>query len=129
MNPDYYGPLYPESTVSKCIAEYELTSDTCVYLFRVHDNIVHVICSGRKEDVVVSREEARKIWCNLVGQGYEQTGISIKQHQNRKMKRNQKVMKSISDNMEEWVKEIHENELQEMRINPKKFYKNYALEA
>ena len=45
------------------------------------------------------------------------------------MKRNQKVMKSISDNMEEWVKEIHENELQEMRINPKKFHTNYALEA
>ena len=125
MNPDYYGPLYPESTVSKCIAEYELTSDTCVYLFRVHDNIVHVICSGRKEDVVVGREEARKIWCNLVGQGYEQTGISIKQPQKRIVARSTKVMKR----MEEWVKKTHENELQEMRINPKKFYKNYALEA
>ena len=55
-----------------------------------------------------------------------------------KKERNQKVMKSISDSMEEYVKEIHENDLQEMRINPKKKFtnpdghswaNNYALEA
>ena len=146
MNPDYYyGPLYPESTVSKCIAEYELTGATWVYLFRVHDNLVDIICSGTEESVVVSIEEARKEWARLVKVGYKLTKTekrktnTVNKHlltddyASAKMMSEKMYKKAYEYEWESFTKKIkdvyHENDLMEMRINPKKFYKNYALEA
>ena len=89
------------------------------------------------------RETARGKWNDYMKKGYHISNKCVDYDMDefyngkRNEERNEKVMKSISASMEEYVKKIHDNDLQEMRINPKKFYKefykdkwdNYALEA
>mgnify|MGYP003141433409 FL=1 len=89
------------------------------------------------------RETARDKWNDYMKKGYHISNKCVDYDMDefyngkRNEERNEKVMKSISASMEEYVKKIHDNDLQEMRINPKKFYTefykdkwdNYALEA
>ena len=89
------------------------------------------------------RETARDKWNYYMKKGYHISNKCVDHDMDefhemkRNEERNNKVMKSISDSMSKYVnenklKKIHDNDLQEMRINPKDFYKkmsNYALEA
>ena len=84
------------------------------------------------------RETARDKWNDYMKKGYHISNKCVDYDMDefyngkRNEERNEKVMRSISDSMEEYVKKIHDNDLQEMRINPSDFYKkmsNYALEA
>ena len=84
------------------------------------------------------RETARDKWNDYMKKGYHISNKCVDYDMDefyngkRNEERNEKVMRSISDSMEGYVKKIHDNDLQEMRINPSDFYKkmsNYALEA
>ena len=88
----------------------------------------------------VDKEKGRRIWKEYMDKGFRVQNKFVhndmkKFHTARRNEeRNQKVMKSISDSMDEYVKKIiHDNDLQEMRVNPKKLYTdnwdNYALQA
>ena len=88
----------------------------------------------------VDKEHARRIWKEYMDRGFRVQNKCVHHDMKkfhaakRKEERNQKVMKSISDSMDEYVKKIiHDNDLQEMRVNPKKLYTdnwdNYALQA
>ena len=86
----------------------------------------------------MDKDRARRRWREYMDNGYRISNKCIDydmdefHNMKRHEERNQKVMESISDSMEEYVKKIHDNELQEMRISPSEFSKkmsNYALEA
>ena len=70
----------------------------------------------------VSLEEARKAWKELVRRGFTLSNKCVHHNMkkfNRAKRREEEAMKQT----------MHYADLQEMRINPKDFYKNYALEA
>jgi len=87
----------------------------------------------------VDKEKGRRIWKEYMDKGFRVQNKCVDHDMKkfyaskRKEERNQKVMKSISDSMDEYLKKIHDNDLQEMRVNPKKLYTdnwdNYALQA
>ena len=88
----------------------------------------------------VDKEKGRRMWKEYMDKGFRVQNKCVDHNMDkfyaakRKEERNQKVMKSISDSMDEYVKKIiHDNDLQEMRVNPKKLYTdnwdNYALQA
>ena len=87
----------------------------------------------------VDKEKGRRIWKEYMDKGFRVQNKCVNHDMKkfysakRNEERNQKVMKSISDSMDEYLKKIHDNDLQEMRVNPKKLYTdnwdNYALQA
>ena len=91
----------------------------------------------------MDKDRARRRWREYMDNGYRISNKCIDHDMSefyskkRKEERNRKAMKSIRASMDDYVKNIHDNDLKEMRINPKKFYKefykdnwdNYALEA
>lgn len=144
MNPDDYG-----KTVSKWHFEYHLM--LCVdgapfYVFRVHDTLVDIVRGN--ESTVVYLEDARKEWARLMKLGYKLTKTEKRKTNtvNKHLLTDDYASAKIDavkqlDKMYKkegpWEK-YHENDLQEMRINPKKKFtneyatmnpNNYALEA
>tara|TARA_R100000008_G_scaffold72651_1_gene50911 strand:+ start:210 stop:626 length:417 start_codon:yes stop_codon:yes gene_type:complete len=91
----------------------------------------------------MDKDRARRRWREYMDNGYRISNKCVDYDMvefhktKRKEERNRKAMKSIHASMDDYVKKIHDNDLKEMRINPKKFYKefykdkwdNYALEA
>lgn len=128
--------------------DFHKTADHTIYTM-IHPDGDHTVAFHVYKDHVeirssmgpsrVSLEEARKAWKELVRRGFTLSNKSVvhdmeKFHNvRRKEERNKKVMKSISDSMDKYIKKIHHNDFQEMRVNPKKLYTdnwdNYALQA
>jgi len=78
------------------------------------------------------RETARDKWNYYMKKGYHISNKCVDYDMDEFYNGKRNEERSISDSMEEYVKKIHDNDLQEMRINPSDFYKkmsNYALEA
>ena len=112
MNPDSYNTV--DCTVYTMIHP---DGDHTV-VFHVYKN--EVIIKTTSTPSRVTLEEARKAWYNLLGKGYTLSNKSV-MHDMKKFNR--------AKRREEIAALHHISDLQEMRVNPKDYYKNYALEA
>ena len=125
MNPEHFDNL--KTTYTTWIL---IDSDGNTVSFKVLNNGGSVTITQKSGgSFMVSREDARKHWNRYMDNGYRISNKSTKY--------------DVDSDMESMFKkslEIHENDLAEMRIDPKKFYKemlgrenyeysNYALEA
>tara|TARA_B100001059_G_C17797165_1_gene563741 strand:- start:363 stop:704 length:342 start_codon:yes stop_codon:yes gene_type:complete len=113
MNPDFHDTV--DCTVYTMIHP---DGDHTV-AFHVYKNQV-IIKSSMDPSIVTTLEEARKTWYNLLGKGYTLSNKSV-MHDMKKFNR--------AKRREEKAALHHISDLQEMRVNPKDYYKNYALEA
>lgn len=138
MNPEDYKNLNTTCTI------WTLNdSDGNVVVFKVPEKGSVMLVDAGGGISRMDKDRARRRWREYMDNGYRISNKCIDHdmdefyNKKRKEERNQKAMKSIHSSMDEYVKKIHDAELQEMRINPKKFYKefykdkwgNYALEA
>ena len=69
----------------------------------------------------VDKEKGRRFWKEYMDKGFRV--------QNKCVNHNMKKFNRAKRREEEAMRKIHYADLQEMRINPKDYYKNYALEA
>ena len=140
MNPDNYNNKTAES-----ITWTLKDSNGNVVTFKVSPGTV--LIQDGDEWHEVDKEKGRRVWKEYIDKGFRVQNKCInhdmKKFHDAKRKeenkeRNKKVMSNIADSMDEYMKKIHDkkihdNDLQEMRINPKKLYTdnwdNYALEA
>ena len=130
MNPDFHKTA---ETITWTLKD----SNGNVVKFKVSPG--RVLVEDGDEWRGVDKEKGRRIWKEYMDKGFRIQNKCV-HHDMKKFhaakrneERNQKVMKSISDSMDEYLKKIHDNDLQEMRVNPKKLYTdnwdNYALQA
>ena len=131
MNPDSYK-------TAETITWTLIDSNGNVVTFKVSPG--RVLIEDGDELRGVDKEKGRRIWKEYMDKGFRVQNKCVHHDMDkfyaakRNEEINQKVMKSISDSMDEYVKKIiHNNDLQEMRVNPKKLYTdnwdNYALQA
>lgn len=130
MNPDFHKTA---ETINWTLKD----SEGNVVTFKVAPGTVTI--EDGDEWRQVDKEKGRRIWKEYMDKGFRIQNKCVHHDMKkfyaakRKEERNQKVMKSISDSMDEYLKKIHDNDLQEMRVNPKKLYTdnwdNYALQA
>ena len=126
MNPEHFDNLKTTSTVWTLI---DPNGNTVTFKVPCNDGEVTITNGDRDAGFIVSREDARKHWNDYMNNGYRISNKCTKYDMDEfhEMKRLQEY-------------DIHENDLTEMRIDPKKFYKemlgrenheyrNYALEA
>ena len=137
MNPDFPYEKTTEYTI------YTLKHpDGRTVTFKVYPGVNlsdsgYVIVTGRggDEDAHHLHEDARKIWYNLVGQGYLPVNKSVV-HDMKKFHKackdyeydpyivNKKYQKNLASKMYKGIMEMYENEYKN-----KNKYSNYALEA
>tara|TARA_Y100000004_G_scaffold178184_1_gene220520 strand:- start:568 stop:978 length:411 start_codon:yes stop_codon:yes gene_type:complete len=136
VNPDYYNS---EGYIIWKIAD----SDGNTASFKVLDKGNVIITDETGGSFVVDKNNAREHWKVYMNRGFRLTNSSIihdmKKFHNkyRELEKMEKELYILEKELEKksW-KDIHENDLQEMRIDPKDFIKkaimectNYALEA
>ena len=123
-----------------------------VVSFRVFDNNVIFKDHNRSFDSEgvtvrhISKNTARKVWKDCIGKGFEiqnkcvdhdmQKFYDMKRKKEKDEPYSTPLPKHVDDYLKEYMsyENIHNNDLQEMRINPKKLYTDnwdtrYALEA
>ena len=130
MNPEHFDNLKSSYTVWTLI-----DSDGNTVLFKVpHNGDAVTITQESGGSFMTNKDDARKHWNR-----YMENGCRI----SNKSTKYESTKYDVDSDMESMFKkslEIHENDLAEMRIDPKKFYKemlgrenyeysNYALEA
>tara|TARA_Y100001937_G_scaffold38491_1_gene54734 strand:- start:4743 stop:5132 length:390 start_codon:yes stop_codon:yes gene_type:complete len=129
VNPEHFDNLKTTSTVWTLI---DPNGNTVTFKVPCNDGEVTITNGGRDAGFIVSREDARKHWNDYMNNEYR---ISNRCTNYDKEYDIYEEMHRICDG-----KDIHENDLTEMRIDPKRFYKemlgrenheyrNYALEA
>ena len=123
MNPDWYNA---EESTTWTLKD----SEGNVVSFKVPKHTAVVIRETGEEVRHVDKDLGRQIWAEYVERGFK----ICDKFQHRPAKESvDKLFKFKTKKLKDM---IHENDLQEMRINPKDFYKkaimeytNYALEA
>ncbi len=111
--------------------DFHKTADHTIYTM-IHPDGDHTVAFHVYKDHVeirssmgpsrVSLEEARKAWKELFRRGFTLSNKSVVHDMkkfNRAKRRQEKELQAVH----------HYSDLQEMRVNPKDYYKNYALEA
>ena len=129
MNPEHFDNLKSSYTVWTLI-----DSDGNTVLFKVpHNGDAVTITQESGGSFMTNKDDARKHWNRYMENGYRISNKSVKYD----------ILNDIYEEMHKICdgKDIHENDLMEMRLDPKKFYKemwqeevkeqysNYALEA
>ena len=144
MNPEHFDNLKSSYTVWTLI-----DSDGNTVLFKVpHNGDAVTITQESGGSFMTNKDDARKHWNRYMENGYRISNKSINYDMDEfhKMKRleeyeNSKyevAAKAAAAEYMEDIAKVHENDLMEMRINPKDFFgyrnplmecTNYALEA
>ena len=136
MNPDYYNE---EEFIIWKIADSDGNTASFKVLNKGNGRTV-IITDESGGSIVVDKNNAREHWKVYMNRGYRPT-ISCRSNGRKESIRSkydvgEKAAAAEYKKVMEDFKNIHENDLQEMRINPKDFYRNpimectnYALEA
>ena len=137
MNPDNFNNKTAES-----ITWTLKDSNGNVVTFKVSPG--RVLVQDGDEWRGVDKEKGRRIWKEYMDKGFRVQNKCVdhdmKKFYDAKRKEESSIPKHVDDYLKQYMTDsykkmskIHENDLQEMRINPKKLYTdnwdNYAMEA
>ena len=131
MNPDNFNNKTAEY-ITYIMLHPDGDHTVAFHVWKDHVEIISSMGPSR-----VSLESARKSWKELVRRGFTVSNKSVvhdmeKFHNmKREEEKNESYSTPLPKHVDDYLKEYIENaDLQEMRINPKEFWKkNYALEA
>lgn len=116
MNPDFHETYNTAETITWTLKD----SEGNLVIFKVSPG--RVLVQDGDEWRGVDKEKGRRIWKEYMDKGFRIRNKCV-QHDMKKFNR---AKRRAEEKMKEM---IHYADLQEMRINPKDYYKNYALEA
>ena len=149
MNPDYYnGDEFVDGFIIWKITDSDGNTASFKVLDKGNGRTV-IITDESGGSIVVDKDNAREHWKVYMNRGFRLTNSRVihdmgKPHNKKSRKESirskydvgEKAAAAEYKKVMEDFKNIHENDLQEMRINPKDFYRNpimectnYALEA